>query len=76
MHDIVNLEAAGIPSVFVAFTEFVDAAVSQAAALGADPAAVFVPHPIQDRTDAELRTLADDAIDAIVAAVTGVDTGR
>jgi hypothetical protein len=71
VHDIVNLEAAGVVGVFVASTEFVDAAVAQATALGADPAAVFVPHPIQDRTDDELRALADDAIDAIVAAVTG-----
>jgi hypothetical protein len=69
VHDIVNLEAAGVVGVFVASTEFVDAAVAQAAALGADPAAVFVPHPIQDRTDAELQALADGAIDAIVDAV-------
>ena len=71
MHDIVNLEAAGVVGVFVASTEFVDAAAAQAAALGADPASVFVPHPIQDRTDDELRALADDAIDAIEAAITG-----
>jgi len=70
VHDIVNLEAAGVVGVFVASDEFVDAAVAQARALGADPAAVFVPHPIQDRTDAELQTLADDAIVAILAAVT------
>ena len=71
MHDIVNLEAAGVVGVFVASTEFVDAAVAQAAALGADPASVFVPHPIQDRTDEELQSLADDAIEAILRAVTG-----
>ena len=65
-----NLEAAGVVGVFVASSEFVDAATAQAAALGADPAAVFVPHPIQDRTDAELQDLADAAIDAIVGAVT------
>jgi hypothetical protein len=70
VHDIVNLEAAGVVGVFVASDEFVDAAAAQARALGADPAAVFVPHPIQDRTDAELQTLADDAIVAILAAVT------
>ena len=70
MHDIVNLESAGVVGVFVASDEFVDAAAAQARALGADPAAVFVPHPIQDRTDAELQTLADDAIVAILAAVT------
>ena len=70
MHDIVNLEAAGVVGVFVASDEFVDAAAAQARALGADPAAVFVPHPIQDRTDAELQALADDAIVALLAAVT------
>ncbi len=69
MHDTVNLEALGVPTVFVASTEFVDAAASQAAALGADPARVFVAHPIQDRTDDEMRALADDAVARLVAAV-------
>ena len=71
MHDTVNLEALGIPTVFVASSEFVDAADAQARALGADPARVFVAHPIQDRTDDELRDLADDAVSAVVAAVSG-----
>jgi alkanesulfonate monooxygenase SsuD/methylene tetrahydromethanopterin reductase-like flavin-dependent oxidoreductase (luciferase family) len=70
VHDTVNIEAAGVPMVFVASTEFVDAADAQARALGSDPARVFVPHPIQDRTDDELRALADAAIDAIVSAIT------
>jgi len=70
VHDIVNLEALGIPGVFIASTEFVDAADAQAKSLGADPARVFVPHPIQDRTDDELRELADAAVDEIIAAVT------
>jgi alkanesulfonate monooxygenase SsuD/methylene tetrahydromethanopterin reductase-like flavin-dependent oxidoreductase (luciferase family) len=61
VHDTVNIEAAGVPMVFVASTEFVDAADAQARALGADPARVFVAHPIQDRTDEELRALADGA---------------
>jgi hypothetical protein len=55
--------------VFVASSEFVDAAEAQARALGGDPARVFVPHPIQDRTDAELRELADGAVEAIVRAL-------
>ncbi len=71
MHDIVNLEAAGLAGVFLASTEFIDAAAAQARALGADPAVVFVPHPIQDRTDDELRALADDALDAVLASITG-----
>jgi len=56
--------------VFVASTEFVEAADAQARALGAVPARVFVPHPIQDRTDDEMRTLADNAVDDIIAAIT------
>jgi hypothetical protein len=70
VHDTVNLEALGVPTVFVASTEFVDAADAQSAALGADPARVFVPHPIQDRTDDEIRALADAAVDRIVREVT------
>lgn len=69
MHDTVDLEGRGIPSVFVASTEFVDAAAAQARSLGADPAAVFVPHPIQDRSDAEMRALADAAFEDVVAAL-------
>ncbi len=69
MHDTVNLEALGVPTVFLASTEFIDAADAQSRALGADPARVFVPHPIQDRTDDEVRALADAAIDAAVRAV-------
>lgn len=66
MHDIVNLESGGVPGVMVASTEFVDAASAQSAALGADPARVFVAHPIQDRTDDEMRALADRALDDIL----------
>ena len=69
MHDIVNLESGGVPGVMIASSEFVDAATAQAGALGADPARVFVAHPIQDRTDDELRALADSAIADIVGAL-------
>ena len=70
VHDIIDLEERGIPGVFVASSEFVDAADAQAAALGGDPARVFVPHPIQDRTDDEMRALADEAVAAVLRAVT------
>ena len=69
MHDTVDLESRGIPAVYVATQEFVDGARAQARALGADPAAVFVAHPIQDRSDAELRALAEEALPRIVAAL-------
>ena len=70
MHDTVNLESVGVPTVYIASTEFVEAGAAQATALGADPAAVFVAHPIQDRTDDELRALADGALAAVLAALT------
>ncbi len=62
-----DLEERGIPTVGVATTEFIEGAAAQAKSLGTDPALVFVPHPIQDRTDGELKQLADDHLDAIVA---------
>ena len=53
--------------VAVATTEFIDAAAVQAKALGTDPAYVFVPHPVQDRTDAELQAMAEDYLERILA---------
>ena len=75
MHDISDLEVRGIPSVFVASSEFVVAAETQARALGFPSARVFVPHPIQDRTDEEMRAHADAAYAEIVAAVTSGPAG-
>ncbi len=54
---------------FVASSEFEEAAAVQARAIGYEPSVVFVPHPIQDRTDDEIRALAAQAFDAILAAI-------
>jgi len=71
VHDISDLELRGVPGVFVASQEFVEAANAQSKSLGfASVARVFTPHPIQDRTDDEMIAYADAAFDAIVAAVT------
>ena len=71
MHDISDLELRGIPGVFIASAEFVQAAVAQSTSLGFPTMArVFTPHPIQDRTDEEMRAYADAAFDEIVAKVT------
>jgi hypothetical protein len=67
LHDLADLEARGIPSMVVATTEFIEAAEVQAKALGTDPACIFIPHPVQDRTDDELRAMADTHLDAILA---------
>ena len=70
MHDIADLEDRGTVGVFIASDVFVDAAVAQSASLGIEPARLFVAHPIQDRTDDEMRALADTAIDALIARLT------
>ncbi len=54
---------------FVATVEFEDGAERQAKALGADVASVLVSHPIQDRTDDEMRAIADKAAAPLVAAL-------
>ena len=55
-----------MPGVFIASTEFIEAAAAQAQALGFEPARIFVAHPIQDRRDDELQALADGAYEAIL----------
>ncbi len=65
-----NLEGRGIPTVGVATTEFVEAARVQSSDLGFDPAYIWVPHPISDRTDEELHALASAHVDEIIAALT------
>ena len=69
MHDITDLERRGIPGVFVASDVFVDAAASQAKALGFDPASVFVEHSIQDRTDEEMRVIAGRVVEDLLVAL-------
>jgi|TARA_Y100000310_G_C20669147_1_gene809290 hypothetical protein len=70
VHDIDDLERRGVPGVFVASGPFEDAAEVQARALGLPVRSVFVEHPIQDRTDEEMSALADDAVNALVDALT------
>ena len=56
-----NFDSRGIPGVSVVTTGFTDAVETQSKALGFDPAILYVPHPIQNRTADELKQLADDA---------------
>jgi hypothetical protein len=70
VHDSVWFETNNRPAVFIASSLFDDAAESQAAALGLpEVRRVFVPHPIQDATDEEMRTKADAIIDAVLDAL-------
>lgn len=68
MHDSLKLEEHGIPSVAVATHEFSAAARIQASLLGRpDFDAVYVPHPIQDRTRDEIEEKADGTAEEIAA---------
>ncbi len=70
MHDIADLERRGVVGVFLASEAFAEAARVQGTALGFPAPCVLVPHPVQDRTDAELRAVAEQVFPAVVAAVT------
>jgi hypothetical protein len=48
-------------------TGFVDGVEAQGESLGFDPAVVYVPHPIQNRTKAEIEAIADDAFAKVMA---------
>jgi len=70
VHDTVWFEIQNIPSVFLASTEFVEAATAQAAALGLpDVQRLFVPHPIQDATDEEMRMKAEAVFESILGSL-------
>jgi hypothetical protein len=72
LRDVLSFEGMDKPAVLVASSAFEQAAEHQSAALG-QPGIhrVLVAHPIQDRSDEELRELARGAIDRIVAELTG-----
>ena len=63
---MLDLDQRGVPGAMVATTAFEQAAAAQSRSLGYEPAIVYVPHPIQDRTDEELRDIADAAFDAVL----------
>ena len=72
MHDTAWFELAGKPSVFVASSAFESAAEIQARALGLDAVQrIFVPHPIQDANDADMRAKADSVLEEVLAALEG-----
>ena len=66
MHDVADLGDRGVVTVGVVSDAFVDAAEIQNRSLAFEPSLVFIPHPIQDRSDAELTELAETRIDAIL----------
>jgi hypothetical protein len=70
VHDTTWFEIQGTPAVFIASSEFIDAAEVQSRSLGLpDVRRIFVPHPIQDATDDEMRAKADAIVDEVIASL-------
>ena len=67
MHDILDLEGRGIPGGYVLSEAFREADQAQSHTLGYTAMKVFVGHPIQDRTDAEMVAIAERAFPAVLA---------
>ncbi len=71
MHDSIWFEINGKPTAVIATDVFVDAAEAQSKALGLPEAPrIFVPHPIQDATDAEIQAKTDAIVDQVIGALT------
>ena len=72
LRDVIEFEALGRPGVLIASDAFAQAAADQVQLLGQPKLAyALAPHPIQDRTDDELRTMARALADQALAAISG-----
>ena len=54
-------------------TGFVDGVAAQSDSLGFEPAVVYVPHPIQNRTKQEIEAIADAAFAQVMALLKAED---
>ena len=65
-HDLNDLDQRGIAGVSVLTEEFRDAFAKQCAAIGFGGASLYTPHPMQNKTTAELHAFADQSFAAIL----------
>ena len=70
-HDLNDLDLRGIPGLSVLTTEFCGAFAKQCEAIGYAGASVFVPHPMQNRTTAELHAFAEASVEEVLARLCG-----
>jgi len=69
--DLVHLERRGIPAVGIATAPFADEAVEQARLLSMPGCRMlYIPHPVQLLSDADLSAQADAVFPAVVASLT------
>jgi hypothetical protein len=69
--DLVHLERRGVPAVGIATEPFADEAIEQARLLSMpDCRMLYISHPVQLLTEAELAARADAVVGAVIAALT------
>jgi hypothetical protein len=70
LRDVIEFESLGRPGVLIASDAFAQAAANQVELLGQPRLAyALAPHPIQDRTDDELRAMARTIVDEALRAI-------
>ena len=77
LRDVTNLENAGLPAVLVHTDAFAEAALLQAEMLG-QPAIrrATLPHPVQDKSTAQICSLASNTLPSALSALTGAPAER
>ena len=72
LRDVIEFEALGRPGILIASDAFAQAAANQVELLGQPKLAyALAPHPIQDRTDDELRAMAASLVETTLGAIRG-----
>ena len=69
-HDLNDLDQRGVAGVSVLTEEFRDAFTKQCRAIGFDGASLYTPHPMQNKTTAELHQFADHSFNRIIQCIT------
>jgi len=71
---MLDLDQRGLPGVMVATEAFREAAAAQVQQLGFEPAIIWIEHPVQNRTDDELRGVADRVFGDVCTALAAEHT--
>ncbi|MBS38339.1 MAG: hypothetical protein CMO26_20750 [Thiotrichales bacterium] len=67
---MLDLDRRGVPGAMIATTAFEQAYEAQSKVLGFSPGIIYLPHPIQNRTDDEVRQLADEFVETVLDSIT------
>ena len=66
---MLELDKRGVPGAMIATTAFEQGYQAQAKILAFEPAVIYTPHPIQNRTDAEIRQFADNILESVIGSI-------